>query len=142
MRTAGSPLLRHQPSDPGYIEACLGLIVGQPRDPVFLGCMGHRRILDRHAAQHLVLDLHDIARVDPQASEPDGGWGSVAGSRGPDVAASRRAETNLARENKNAGAPLDYLTALQRRTEELAASPAEWMPWNYRPTPEQSLSNH
>jgi Transposase IS66 family len=38
--------------------------------------------------------------------------------------------------------PFDYLTELQRRTEELAASPAEWMPWNYRPTPEQSLSNH
>lgn len=38
--------------------------------------------------------------------------------------------------------PFDYLTALQRRTEELAASPAECMPWNYRPTPEQSLSNH
>jgi transposase len=38
--------------------------------------------------------------------------------------------------------PFNYLTELQRRTEELAASPAEWMPWNYRPTPEQSLSNH
>jgi transposase len=38
--------------------------------------------------------------------------------------------------------PFDYLTELQRHTEELAASPAEWMPWNYRPTPEQSLSNH
>ena len=38
--------------------------------------------------------------------------------------------------------PFDYLTELQRRTEELAASPAEWMPWNYRSTPEQSLPNH
>src|SRR6202046_3375892 len=67
VRTAGSPLLRHQPSDPGYIEAGPGLIVGQPRDPVFLGCMGHRRILDRHAAQHLVLDLPAIARVEELA---------------------------------------------------------------------------
>ncbi len=26
----------------------------------------------------------------------------------------------------------DYLTELQRHAQELAASPAEWMPWNYR----------
>ena len=37
--------------------------------------------------------------------------------------------------------PFDYLTELQRHTEELAASPAEWMPWNYRTTLERSLSN-
>jgi transposase len=28
----------------------------------------------------------------------------------------------------------DYLTELQRHAQELAASPAEWMPWNYRGT--------
>jgi transposase len=28
----------------------------------------------------------------------------------------------------------DYLTALQRHARELAANPAEWMPWNYRAT--------
>jgi len=28
----------------------------------------------------------------------------------------------------------DYLTELQRHARELAASPAEWMPWNYRQT--------
>jgi transposase len=28
----------------------------------------------------------------------------------------------------------DYLTELQRHAQELAASPAEWMPWNYRET--------
>jgi transposase len=28
----------------------------------------------------------------------------------------------------------DYLVELQRHTEELAACPAEWMPWNYRET--------
>jgi len=27
--------------------------------------------------------------------------------------------------------PFDYLTELQRHTEELAANPADWMPWNY-----------
>jgi transposase len=28
----------------------------------------------------------------------------------------------------------DYLTELQRHVRELAANPAEWMPWNYRQT--------
>ena len=28
----------------------------------------------------------------------------------------------------------DYLTELQRHAQELAASPAAWMPWNYRET--------
>jgi transposase len=28
----------------------------------------------------------------------------------------------------------EYLIELRRRTQELAASPAEWMPWNYRET--------
>jgi transposase len=30
--------------------------------------------------------------------------------------------------------PLDYLTQLLRHAEELAAHPADWMPWNYRDT--------
>ena len=28
----------------------------------------------------------------------------------------------------------DYLTELQRHTQELLAHPADWMPWNYRET--------
>jgi hypothetical protein len=28
--------------------------------------------------------------------------------------------------------PFDYLTELQRHAQALAASPSEWMPWNYR----------
>ena len=31
----------------------------------------------------------------------------------------------------------DYLTELQRHARELATSPAEWMPWNYRQTLER-----
>jgi transposase len=30
--------------------------------------------------------------------------------------------------------PFDYLTELQRHADELAAHPADWMPWNYRDT--------
>jgi hypothetical protein len=28
--------------------------------------------------------------------------------------------------------PFDYLTQLQRHHERVAASPADWMPWNYQ----------
>lgn len=34
----------------------------------------------------------------------------------------------------NGANPFDYLTELQRHATELKASPAEWMPWNYRST--------
>jgi hypothetical protein len=30
--------------------------------------------------------------------------------------------------------PFDYLTQLHQHAQELAASPADWMPWNYRET--------
>ena len=30
--------------------------------------------------------------------------------------------------------PFDYLTELQRHSEELQQTPSEWMPWNYRET--------
>jgi len=30
--------------------------------------------------------------------------------------------------------PFDYLTVLQQHRDELAATPAAWMPWNYRET--------
>jgi hypothetical protein len=32
--------------------------------------------------------------------------------------------------------PFDYLTELQRHAGDIAASPADWMPWNYRATVE------
>ena len=32
----------------------------------------------------------------------------------------------------------DYLTELLRHASELAATPAEWMPWNYRQTLERA----
>ena len=34
----------------------------------------------------------------------------------------------------NGANPFDYLTELQRHSEELKRSPSEWMPWNYRET--------
>jgi transposase len=34
--------------------------------------------------------------------------------------------------------PFDYLTQLQRHTNELKESPAQWMPWNYRDTLQQA----
>jgi transposase len=34
----------------------------------------------------------------------------------------------------NGVAPFEYLVALQRHADEVAASPSEWMPWNYQAT--------
>ena len=34
--------------------------------------------------------------------------------------------------------PFDYLTELQKHADELAANPAEWMPWSYRATLERA----
>jgi len=34
----------------------------------------------------------------------------------------------------NGANPFDYLTELQRHTEELKRNPSEWMPWNYLDT--------
>ena len=41
----------------------------------------------------------------------------------------------------NGANAFDYLTELHRHTEDLAAKPADWMPWNYRVALERSLSN-
>src|SRR6266487_423349 len=34
----------------------------------------------------------------------------------------------------NGANPFDYLTELQRHSEELKQKPSDWMPWNYRET--------
>ena len=39
-----------------------------------------------------------------------------------------------------ASAAFDYLIELQRHAQELAAHPAEWMPWNYRETLAQTVN--
>lgn len=36
--------------------------------------------------------------------------------------------------------PFEYLTELQRHTEELTAKPVDWLPWNYRQTLQGTLS--
>ena len=40
----------------------------------------------------------------------------------------------------NGANPFDYLTELQRHAGELKQAPSEWMPWNYRQTPERFLT--
>jgi transposase len=40
----------------------------------------------------------------------------------------------------NGANPFDYLTELQRHSEELRRSPSEWMPWNYRETLDKSAA--
>ena len=34
--------------------------------------------------------------------------------------------------------PFDYLTELQKHTEDVKSNPSHWMPWNYRETIEES----
>jgi hypothetical protein len=65
--TARASLLGHQPCDAGFFEARPGLVIGRPRDPVFLSRIRHRRVLDGDPAQHLVLDLDEIARIEKLA---------------------------------------------------------------------------
>ena len=67
VRTAWTALLGHQPRNAGLVEARLGLVVGRPRDAVLVGRVRHRGVLDRDAAQHLVLDLHGVARIEELA---------------------------------------------------------------------------
>ncbi len=38
--------------------------------------------------------------------------------------------------------PFDYLNQLQRHAEDVAASPAEWMPWNYRETLDRAATTN
>jgi transposase len=42
----------------------------------------------------------------------------------------------------NEANPFDYLTQLQRHSEQVAASPQLWMPWNYRAGVSVDESDH
>jgi hypothetical protein len=42
----------------------------------------------------------------------------------------------------NQANPFDYLTQLQRHSDQVAASPQRWMPWNYRADPSGDESDH
>ena len=64
---AGPSLLGHKPRNACFLEVRFGLVIGRPRDAVIVGHVRHRRLLDRDPAQHLVLHLHDIARIEKSA---------------------------------------------------------------------------
>ena len=63
----GPRFLGPAPRSPPRSKFALGLVVRRPRDAVLLGGLRHRRVLDGDAAQHLVLDLHDVARIEELA---------------------------------------------------------------------------
>ena len=54
--------------------------------------------------------------------------------KGPEEDGTKPALTRIAGEGLLNSHAFDYLTELQRHTEELKRSPSEWMPWNYRET--------
>src|SRR5581483_483579 len=64
VRAAGAALLWRQSSNAGSVEAGLGLVVCRPRHAVLLGGGAHRRVFDRDPAQHLVLNLNDVVRIE------------------------------------------------------------------------------
>ena len=64
MGSMWTALSGYQSSNAAFVEAGLGLVVGRPRHAVFLGGFGHRRVLDGDPAEHLILDLHEVARVE------------------------------------------------------------------------------
>jgi transposase len=65
--TLRTPLPRYQAGDPSFLEAGSCLMGGRPRHSVLFCRTGHRRILYRYTAQHLVLDLHDVVRIEELA---------------------------------------------------------------------------
>src|SRR5208283_2237077 len=67
VRAAGTSLPGHESRNAALVEIGLGLVIRRPRDAVLLGHVGHRRLLDRGAAQHLVLHLHDVAWIEEAA---------------------------------------------------------------------------
>src|SRR5579864_8708764 len=64
VRTARAALLWHQPRDARFLEVRPSLVIGRPRDAVLVRSVGHRSFFDGNTAQHLVLDLYDIARIE------------------------------------------------------------------------------
>ena len=67
VRAAWTSLLGHDTRDSCPLQVCLGLIVGRPRDTIVLDDLGYRSVLDRDTAQHLVLDLHQVAGIEELA---------------------------------------------------------------------------
>src|SRR5271157_1041741 len=64
VRAARTALLRRQSSNAGAVETGLGLVVRRPRHAVLLGGGAYRRVFDRDTAQHLVLNLDDVVRIE------------------------------------------------------------------------------
>lgn len=67
VRPPRSSLPGNQPGNARFLEMCLGLVEGWPREAVFAGGGRHRCVLDGDTAQHLVLDLYRIAGIEEVA---------------------------------------------------------------------------
>jgi len=64
MGSVWTALSGYQSGEAALVEDGLGLVVGRPRYAVFFGGFGHGGLLHRHPAEHLILDLHEVARVE------------------------------------------------------------------------------
>jgi hypothetical protein len=64
VRAAGAAFFGNQARNAGLVEVRSGLVIGRPRDAILVGRLRHRSVLDGNTAQHLVFDLHSIARIE------------------------------------------------------------------------------
>ena len=64
--------LRDQARQAGAVIERLGLIEDGTGEPERLSNLGDRDPLDANSAKHLILDLHEVARVEELAAEEQG----------------------------------------------------------------------
>ena len=70
--TSGARSLRDQAGQAGAVVERLGLIENGTREPERLNDLGDGGPLNANAAEHLVLDLHQVARVEELAAQEHG----------------------------------------------------------------------
>ena len=101
VRALGSWLLRQQPAESRNLEGRLCLIERRTREAERRGALGDRPRVDPHAPEHLVLDLHEIARVE-EVGALEQGVGDVFGTAGEqEVLAARVAQARWVGSERN-----------------------------------------
>src|SRR6266571_4334431 len=81
VRTLRSWTLRDQTRQPLRLEDRLGLIKGRSREAEIGGCLADRLAILPHPAQHLVLDLDQVAGVEEVIAGSEGGVANRLRSR-------------------------------------------------------------
>jgi len=64
VRSARSAFLGHQSDNARLLEAALGLVIGGTRKAIFFDYVCNRSLVYHYTAQHFVLDLYQVARIE------------------------------------------------------------------------------